>query len=132
MIRAVLADTGPLFAANDEADAHHQLALRQLKELARSRLNVVIPYPVLLEAYSLLLFKLGRNAAANWLAEVANASFINPTPEDYARASATVRTLADQSITLVDATIAALAVRMGLDVWTYDHHFDVMRVPVWR
>lgn len=132
MIRAVLADTGPLFAANDEGDAHHQLALRQLKELARSRLNVVIPYPVLLEAYSLLLFKLGRNAAASWLAEVANASFINPTPEDYARASATVRTLADQSVTLVDATIAALAVRMGLDVWTYDHHFDVMRVPVWR
>jgi len=132
MIRAVLADTGPLFAANDEGDEHHQRALRELRELARDRREVLIAYPILLEAYSLLLFKLGTNAASGWLAEVSDASFVNPTPEDYARASSTVRTLADQRITLVDATVAALATRMGLDVWTYDHHFDVMRVPVWR
>ena len=132
MMRAVLADTGPLFAANDEGDAHHQRALRELRELARDRRVVLIAYPILLEAYSLLLFKLGTNAASGWLAEVSDASFVNPTPEDYARASSTVRTLADQRITLVDATVAALAMRMGLDVWTYDHHFDVMRVPVWR
>ena len=132
MIRAVLADTGPLYAANDEGDAHHQRALRELKELARDRREVLVPYPVLLEAYSLLLFRLGRNAALDWLAEVSVASFVNPTPEDYARGSTTVRALADQSITLVDATVAALAVRLGVDVWTYDHHFEVMRVGVWR
>jgi predicted nucleic acid-binding protein len=132
MIRAVLADTGPLYAANDEGDRHHQLALRQLKQLARDRREVLIAYPILLEAYSLLLFRLGRNAASSWLTEAADASFVNPTPEDYARAGTTVRALADQSITLVDATVAALAVRMGLDVWTYDHHFGAMRVGVWR
>lgn len=132
MTGAVLADTGPLYAANDEADEHHARALSELKELARDRREVLIAYPVLLEAYSLLLFKLGRNAASAWLAEVADASFVNPTPEDYVRGFTTVQGLADQRITLVDATIAALAVRMGLDVWTYDHHFDLMRVPVWR
>jgi predicted nucleic acid-binding protein len=132
MIRAVLADTGPLYAVNDEGDTHHQRALRELKELARDRREVLIAYPVLLEAYSLLLFRLGRNAASGWLAEVSDASFVNPTPEDYVRGSTTVRALADQSITLVDATVAALAVRLGVDVWTYDHHFDVMRVQVWR
>jgi predicted nucleic acid-binding protein len=132
MIRAVLADSGPLFAANDEGDEHHRRSLEQLKELARDRREVLIAYPVLLEAYSLLLFKLGRNAASGWLAEVADASFVNPTPEDYARGLTTVRALADQRITLVDATIAALASRLGVDVWTYDHHFDAMRVPVWR
>lgn len=132
MIRAVLADTGPLYAANDEGDAHHQRALRELKELARDRREVLIPYPVLLEAYSLLLFKLGRKAASAWMAEISDASFVNPTPEDYARASTTVQAIGDQSITLVDATVAALAVRVGVDVWTYDHHFDAMRVAVWR
>ncbi len=116
MIRAVLADTGPLYAANDEGDAHHQRALRELKELARDRREVLIPYPVLLESYSLLLFRLGRNAASGWLAEVSDASFVNPTPEDYARGSTTVRALADQSVTLVDATVAALALRLGVDV----------------
>ena len=132
MIRAVLADTGPLYAANDEGDKHHQLALHQLKELARDRREVLIPYPTLLETYSLLLFRLGRNAASGWLTEVADAAFVNPMPEDYARAGTTVRAFADQNITLIDATLGALAVRMGLDVWTYDHHFDLMRVGVWR
>jgi predicted nucleic acid-binding protein len=132
MTRAVLADTGPLFAANDEGDEHHQRALRELKELARGQWEVLIAYPVLLEAYSLLLFRLGRSAASGWLTEVADASFVNPIPEDYSRAFTRVRTLADQRITLVDATLAALALRLEVKVWTYDHHFDVMRVPVWR
>jgi predicted nucleic acid-binding protein len=132
MNRAVLADTGPLYAANDEGDAHHHLALRQLKELARDRREVLIAYPILLEVYSLLLYKLGKSAASGWLGEVAEGSFVNPTPEDYARGTTTVRNLADQNITLVDATVAALAVRMRMDVWTYDHHFDMMRVGVWR
>jgi predicted nucleic acid-binding protein len=132
MIRGVLADTGPLYAANDEGDAHHPLALRQLKELARDRREVLVAYPILLEAYSLLLYKLGRHAASGWLAEVSDASFLNPAPEDYARGLIMVQALPHQSITLVDATLAALATRMGLDVWTYDHHFDVMRVGIWR
>jgi predicted nucleic acid-binding protein len=132
MTRAVLADTGPLYAANDEGDAHHQRALRELRQLARDRREVLIAYPILLEAYSLLLFRLGRNAAAGWWTEVADASLVNPAPDDYGRALVTVRALADQRITLVDATIAALAARLNFEVWTYDHHFDVMRVPVWR
>jgi|SRR5579872_3827083 len=131
-MRAVLADTGPLYAANDEGDVHHQRALRQLKELTRERKEVVISYPTMLEAYSLLLFRLGQNAAFDWLDEISGASFVNPTGEDYARGRNTVRSHKDQRITLVDATLAAIALRLGVEVWTYDHHFDVMRVPVWR
>jgi predicted nucleic acid-binding protein len=132
MIRAVLADTGPLFAANDFTDVYHKRALRDLKELDRDGREILIPYPILLEAYSLLLFKLGTRAALAWLTEMADASFVNLMPEDYALGFFTVRSLADQRITLVDATVAALASRLGVEVWTYDHHFDVMRVPVWR
>lgn len=132
MIRAVLADTGPLYAANDEGDAHHQRALGELGELAGDRREVLIAHPILLEAHSLLLFRLGRDAASRWLEEVAEGSFVNPTPEDYRRGMITVRALTDQRITLVDATVASLAIRLELEVWTYDHHFDVMRVPVWR
>lgn len=132
MTRAVLADTGPLYAANDEGDAHHPRALRELKELAHDGRQVLVAYPTLLEAYSLLLYRLGRNAASDWLTEITNATFVNPTPADYSRAFATVLALGDQRITLVDATVAALATRLGLEIWTYDHHFDVMRVAVWR
>ena len=132
MKRAVLADTGPLYAANDEGDIHHNRAIRELKALSRDRREVVITYPILLETYSLLLFKLGVHAVHAWLEEAAATSFVNPTPEDYARAGSIVRSLADQPVTLVDATVATLATRLGVEVWTYDHHFDLMRVPVWR
>ena len=131
-MHAVLADTGPLYAANDEGDVHHHRAVRELKALSRDRREVLIMYPILLETYSLLLFKLGISDARAWLEESMAAAFVNPTTEDYARASAMVRNLDDQPITLVDATVATVASRLGLEVWTYDHHFDVMRVPVWR
>lgn len=132
MMHPVLADTGPLYAANDVADAHHGRALRELEELARHRHEVVIVYPILLETYSLLLFRLGRHAAIAWLDEIAAATFVSPVPEDFSRAISTVRSLRDQPVTLVDATLAAVAKRTKFSVWTYDHHFDAMRVPVWR
>jgi predicted nucleic acid-binding protein len=130
--RAVLADAGPLYAAVDEADQHHREARQQLETLDTERRNVVISYPTLLEAYSLVLYRLGVAAAHKWIGFLAGAALINPDSEDYGRAVITVQNFPDQGITLVDATVAALALRLGLEVWTYDHHFDVMRVPVWR
>jgi predicted nucleic acid-binding protein len=60
------------------------------------------------------------------------AALINPSAEDYRHAVLRVQSLKDQSITLFDALVATLASRLGLEVWTYDHHFDVMRAVVWR
>lgn len=132
MTTAVLADSGPLYARVDEADGHHLDARRDLEMLNRERRNVVIAYPILLETYSLVLQRLGVAAAQKWISLLAETSFINPDAEDYRQAVTTVRNFPDQRITLVDATIAALALRFGLAVWTYDHHFDVMRASVWR
>jgi len=132
MKRAVLADVGPLYAAADAGDAHHQQAMQQLQKLARDRREVVVSYPTLLEAYSLVLFRMGTNAAFKWLTYMADASLVNPTPEDYREAVARVRTLPDQRITLFDAVTAVMATRLGVQVWTYDHHFDLMRIAVWR
>jgi predicted nucleic acid-binding protein len=132
MKRAVLADTGPLYAAADPDDAHHKRAQQELLRLAREKREIVVAYPTLLEAYTLVLFRLGKSAAANWLIEMAGASLINPSPQDYRQAIAKVQSLAGQPITLFDATTAILGATLGLAVWTYDHHFDLMRVEVWR
>lgn len=132
MMRAVLADTGPLYAAVDPDDAHHARALQELRKLDTDRQEIVILYSTLLEAYSLILFRLGRDVASGWLMEMANAALVNPTPEDYRQGAARIRALADQPITLFDAVAAVIATRLKVDVWTYDHHFDVMRVSVWR
>jgi predicted nucleic acid-binding protein len=132
MTHAVLADAGPLYAALDPQDAHHPRATAELRKLVSEKRDILITFPTLLETYSLVLFSLGSKIAAVWLTEMSDASLVNPTPEDYRLAFARLRSLADQRITLFDALTAAVATRLGVEVWTYDHHFDVMRVGVWR
>jgi predicted nucleic acid-binding protein len=128
----VLADTGPLYAAADPDDAHHKRSRRELRRLADEDHEIMVAYPTLLEAYTLVLFRLGETAASRWLEDMASAALVNPNAEDYRHAVLRVQSLKDQSITLFDALVATLAGRLGLHVWTYDHHFDVMRVAVWR
>jgi predicted nucleic acid-binding protein len=130
--RAVVADSGPLYAIADETDARHDRALVEFESLTRDRREILVPYPILLETYTLILFRLNRRSASDWLSQILSAAFISPTAEDYRRAANQVLSLSDQSITMVDATVGALSSRLRLPVWTYDHHFDVMRVPVWR
>jgi predicted nucleic acid-binding protein len=132
MKNAVLADTGPLYAAVDPHDSRHKQALGELRRLDREKREIVVAYPTLLEAYSLVLHRLGELTAFDWLSDITDAALVNPTVEDYRRAVVRIGALADQPITLFDATVATMALRLNLEVWTYDHHFDVMRVGVWR
>ncbi len=81
----------------------------------------------------MVLYRLGQRSASNWLNDIlAGAALVNPTPDDYHEAVHKIQAFADQQITLFDGIIAILAARLGVQVWTYDHHFDVMRVEVWR
>ena len=134
MMRAVLADTGPLYAAVDPDDARHKQSLNESGQTCRrERWQVAVAYPTLLEAYSLVLFKSGRQTASAGSARWLTRRLVNPDAEDYRKAvhagcgHSPIRT-----ITLFDGTVAALAERLGFAVWTYDHHFDVMRMGVWR
>lgn len=132
MTRGVLADAGPLYAAADASDAYHQQAQEELKTLQSDRVQIVVAYPTLLETHALVLSRMGPRAGLLWLKYMFDAAMVNPTPEDYRQAIAKVHALPDQQISLFDAALATLAGRLELKVWTYDHHFDVMRAPVWR
>ena len=132
MKRAVLADTGPLYAAVDPDDQYYPRAQQELTELQRRQLTVMLAYPTVSEAYTLVLYRLGRSTARSWLQEILKgATLINPAPEDYRMAVSKLEAYPDQSITLFDAALAALSKRLSVPVWTYDHHFDVMRTAVW-
>ena len=48
---------------------------------------------------------------------------IQPSSEDSDRAIQLLDRFPDQSITLFDATTAALSQRLSSPVWTYDFHF---------
>jgi predicted nucleic acid-binding protein len=51
-MRAVLADTGPLYAAVDPDDQYHERAQKQLQVLEDEGLSILLAYPTLLEAYN--------------------------------------------------------------------------------
>jgi predicted nucleic acid-binding protein len=131
-MRAVLADAVALYAAADESDFLHERAMQDFDKLSNDDREIIVLYPTLLETHSLVLRQMGVEAAARWIDYVSAAALVNPMPDDYRQAIAKIRAFSDQNITLFDATLAVIALRLGLEVWTYDHHFDVMRVPVWR
>jgi uncharacterized protein len=129
----VLVDTGPLYAARDSSDTYHSRAHDELARLRAQNLKVVVPYPILLERYSLVMRKLGNREAHALLAEVTSTSILtNAMEDDYQDATVTILPYRNQDLTLFDTVLAAMSDRLEAPVWTFDHHFDVMRVSVWR
>jgi predicted nucleic acid-binding protein len=53
----VLADTGPLSAAADTSDDHHERAQGDIRRLNSEGVGVTVAYPTLCECYSLVLYK---------------------------------------------------------------------------
>jgi len=133
MRRTALADTGPLYAAVDPDDQYHNRAQMELRRLQGDGWGVAITYPTLLEAYTLVMQRLGIAVAHQWLDEVADAAaLILPTADDYASAIRRIPAFPDQRLTLTDLVLATMSLRLGAPVWTYDHHFDLLQAAVWR
>ena len=133
MTRAVLADTGPLLAAVDTDDQFHKRAQADLARIRQERISVLVVSSTLFEAYSLILRRIALPSAQQWLAEFRQQiEIILPTGEDIDDAVELLVRFHDQPITLVDAVLGVVADRSTFPVWTYDHHFDVMRVAVWH
>jgi predicted nucleic acid-binding protein len=58
---AVLADTGPLFAAIDRSDQYHRRAQSELTKIAKDQVDVPIAFPTLFEAHPLILRRFGTD-----------------------------------------------------------------------
>ncbi len=132
-MRAVIADTGPLYAAVDVDDQYHQRAQAELQLIEAKNLTIVVAFPVYLETYNLLLYRLGTEQAISFGQQCIGAvQFVNPSQQQYLAALERTARFTDQRITLCDAVTAILSESMNLPVWTYDYHFDLMQIQVWR
>lgn len=130
---AVLADSGPLYALAFASDQYHVQARAELERLAADRLKVMISYSTVVESHSLILRRAAPEYALTWLTTIrTTGDFIAPTEDDYVNAIQLIQRNRDQRITLADGVVAATSQRLKLPVWTYDHHFDVMRIDRWR
>ena len=132
-MRAVIADTGPLYAEVDQSDRYHEQVQVEIAKINQEKLAILVPYPIFLEAHRLILYTGGHRAAIAFTNKLlTQVNLVNPTPEDYQRAVQLIGQFPDQKITLFDGVTAVLAMTMKLPVWTYDYHFDVMGTQVWR
>ena len=132
-MNGIIADTGPLYAAYDPSDRYHAQAIAEVQRLEAQNCAVILHYPVMLETHSLILKRLGIQVGLRFIREISmGAEIVQPSSDDYDRAIQLLNRFPDQSITLFDATTAALSQRLNSPVWTYDFHFDVMGCKVWR
>jgi predicted nucleic acid-binding protein len=132
-LKAILADTTPLYGAIDTSDQFHARAQAEIQRIAKEKLIVVVSFPVYIETYSLLLYRLGFEQANRFSQNcLESANLLNPTEEQYLKAIKKVQQFPDQTITIVDALTAILADELNIPVWTYDYHFDVMKISVRR
>ncbi len=130
---AVLADTGPLYAAADPNDSHHARSLEEQERLEAENLETAVSYATVQEAYILVLRKLGTAQARSFLEDlIQGAVLTTPTEGDYERAVGRVLQYPDQDISIADAANAEISDRLQIPNWTYDHHFDAMGAEVWR
>jgi predicted nucleic acid-binding protein len=135
MSGAVLADTGPLCALADPSDQFHSRAHRELEIIVSRNNSVLVVFPVLCEAHTLVLRRLGGRYAAGWLGEMLSGSLpVNPEANDYPGDDCRLAKIfrpphysGRRSARANDPQTGGAA-----PVWTFDRHFETMRTSVWR
>jgi len=124
----ILVDTSGLLALLDRGEREHRRVHRALA--GRPEPLVVIDF-VLAEADYLLLRRLGREAERRFVAQILEGVFLREpvTEADLRRAAETARHFHDQDIGLTDASVMAVAERLGTRrVLTLDRrHFASFR-----
>jgi hypothetical protein len=125
---ALILDTGPLLAALDAADPDHERCARLLLDADE---DLLVPVLVLAEVDYWCHRRLGGDAWLTFLDDVlAGAYGIEaPNGEDLRRARELQSTYADLRLGVVDASVIALAERLGeTRVATLDRrHFTAVR-----
>lgn len=121
-----IVDTGPLYAAADVGDADHQ---RSFDVLRRPDLHLVLPALVIAETLYLISDRLGPRIEARFVRGLVDSDIELPTAADWARIADLVEQYADFPLGGTDASVVALAERLGTDlVITLDRrHFAAIR-----
>jgi predicted nucleic acid-binding protein len=126
MTTLAVVDAGPLYAAADADDRDHA---RSREALSRGDLRLVVPALVVAEATYFVGRRLGAAAESAFLRGLGSLDVEAPTSEDFSRIAELVEQYADFPLGGTDASVIALAERLGAPiVITLDHrHFGAVR-----
>jgi predicted nucleic acid-binding protein len=124
----VICDTGPILAALDRADPDHDRCARLLQD---ARSDFVVPALVLAEVDYWCHERLTPHAWSTFLDDLLDGAYRAEAPSrlDLERCRDLQANYADLRLGVVDASVIALAERLGeTEVATLDHrHFSVVR-----
>jgi predicted nucleic acid-binding protein len=132
-VRPVLVDTAVVYALADKADQAHEAAKTLLARLLDARTPLLITVPTVYEAHRLILYRLGTRAGQRFLAvysQIYNTVWLTETY--HTQAVALLERFEDQRISVTDAANAVVARALGATVATFDHHYEMMGLPVVR
>jgi predicted nucleic acid-binding protein len=125
---AVIIDTSVLYALVDAADVAHDRAVRTLSQEVET---VIVPQATLPEACYLIGSRMDARHEAAFVRHLADSDWrLEPlTDTDLPRVTTLMDEYADAHIGFVDASVVAVAERIGaVRIYTLDHrHFGMIR-----
>lgn len=123
MIRSVLWDSSAILALLDADDADHQRAVAIARQIVSEKRPSFITNYIEAEVHALLLRKLGRAIAREWLL-TGGLAIVRVSPSEEQRAKEILARHTDKDWTLCDAmSFAVLDARRIRRAFTFDHHF---------
>lgn len=123
MTRGVLWDSSAILALLDADDADHERAVAAARQIAAEKRPSFITNYIEAEAHALLLRKLGRAIAREWLL-MGGLPVIRALPEQEQQAKAILARHTDKDWTLCDAiSFAVIDSHHVRRAFTFDHHF---------
>ena len=123
MIPSVLWDSSAILALLDADDADHARAVVVARQIASEERPSFITTYIEAEAHALLLRKLGRAIALQWLL-TGGLPVVRALPAEEQRAKEILARHTDKDWTLCDAiSFAVLDARHIARAFTFDHHF---------
>ena len=123
MKRAVLWDSSAVLALLDADDADHGLAARVASDIAQERRPSFITNYVEVETHALLLRKLGRTLAREWLLR-GGLPVVRATPDEESHAKELLERYSDKDWSLCDSISFSVIASRGVGLaFSFDHHF---------
>ncbi|HOV79177.1 MAG TPA: PIN domain-containing protein [Bacillota bacterium] len=119
----VLVDSSAVLALLNRCDHWHRTAVEILQQLVNRGAVFIMTNFLLAEAHALILTRLGREIARQWLLTF-DWNLIAVAPGDERHAIEIIRRYEDKDFSLTDATSFAVMQRHGIELaFTFDRHF---------
>jgi predicted nucleic acid-binding protein len=103
-MKEVFVDTGAFYAALNRKDEHHQEAVQLFTRAVEDEWQLFTSNFAVAETHALILTRLGRALATDWLRDVP-AAVVRITEEDESKATRIIFGYQDKEFSYCDATI---------------------------